>query len=270
MLRSSLLSLADNTRDGVSWTRDMSLFSIIFVAGAVLVSGFISGVFGMAGGMILMGALLLVLPVPTAMVLHGVTQMTSNGWRGLVWRRYVDWKVVLRFASGLAVAGLLFFSVRYVPDRAVVLICLGSLPFVVMVVPNRLILQVDKPLGAEICGFLNAILQFLGGVSGPVLDAFFVRTLFDRRVVVATKAVCQTLAHFTKLAYFLHLGSSMGDEPGDLWLFAMCIGLAIAGTSLSRNILEKLSDAQFRRWTKTILLAVGSVYLVQGLYLYVR
>src|SRR5690606_24016837 len=99
----------------------------------------------------------------------------------------------------------------YVPDRAMVLICLGSLPFVVMAVPARLILQVDKPLGAEICGFLNAVLQFLAGVSGPALDAFFVRTMSDRRAVVATKAVCQTLAHFTKLAYFMHLGSSIGE-----------------------------------------------------------
>ena len=246
----------------------MSLFSILFVAGAVVVSGFISGVFGMAGGMVLMGALLMALPVPTAMVVHGVTQMTSNGWRGLVWRRYVDWKVVLRFAAGLALAGLLFFSVRYVPDRAMVLVCLGGLPFVAMVVPTRLILQVDRPLGAEICGFLNAILQFVAGVSGPVLDVFFVRTLFDRRVVVATKAICQTLAHFTKLAYFMHLGSSVGESSGDLWLLAMCIGLAIGGTSLSRNILERISDAQFRRWTRAILLVVGSVYLLQGGYLY--
>ena len=35
----------------------------------------LSGVFGMAGGLILIGVLLFIFPLPTAMVLHAVTQM---------------------------------------------------------------------------------------------------------------------------------------------------------------------------------------------------
>ena len=37
-------------------------------------TSFLSGVFGMAGGMILVGILLVMIPVPEAMMLHGVTQ----------------------------------------------------------------------------------------------------------------------------------------------------------------------------------------------------
>ena len=48
---------------------------------SILSTAFISGIFGMAGGMILMGILLAMMPVAAAMVLHGVTQMASNGWR---------------------------------------------------------------------------------------------------------------------------------------------------------------------------------------------
>ena len=50
-------------------------------AAAVLFTSFLSGIFGMAGGMILMGLLLAMLPVATAMLLHGITQLASNGWR---------------------------------------------------------------------------------------------------------------------------------------------------------------------------------------------
>ena len=52
---------------------------------AMVGTSFLSGIFGMAGGMILVGILLVLLPVPEAMMLHGVTQMASNGWRGLLW-----------------------------------------------------------------------------------------------------------------------------------------------------------------------------------------
>ncbi|MBI3707351.1 MAG: sulfite exporter TauE/SafE family protein, partial [Proteobacteria bacterium] len=54
-------------------------------------TSFLSGIFGMAGGMILIGVLLALLPLPEAMVLHGVTQMASNGWRAVLWVRYVRW-----------------------------------------------------------------------------------------------------------------------------------------------------------------------------------
>ena len=57
-------------------------------------TSFLSGIFGMAGGMILVGILLALLPLPDAMMLHGVTQMASNGWRALLWWRYVRWSAV--------------------------------------------------------------------------------------------------------------------------------------------------------------------------------
>src|SRR3954463_13626565 len=49
-------------------------------------TAFLSGLFGMAGGLILIGVLLALMPLPTAMVLHAITQMASNGWRAFLWR----------------------------------------------------------------------------------------------------------------------------------------------------------------------------------------
>jgi uncharacterized membrane protein YfcA len=245
----------------------MSVLVIAFLGASALLTGFVSGVFGMAGGMVLMGALLVVLPVPVAMVLHGVTLMSANGWRSMVWRRYADYWVVFRFTVGLAAAYGVFFFVSYVPDRAVVLICLGALPFLVLAVPPRFFPQADSRLGAELCGLINGILQFLAGVSGPVLDAFFIHSKADRRVVVATKAFCQTGAHLAKLAYFLPAGGMVDGARLPLWVYGLSVVLAIAGTSLSRHVLEKLSDRQFQRWSKGILLVMGAVYLIQGLYL---
>ena len=57
------------------------------IGATIVFSSFVSGVFGMAGGLILIGVLLALMPLPTAMVLHAITQMASNGWRGLLWWR---------------------------------------------------------------------------------------------------------------------------------------------------------------------------------------
>jgi uncharacterized membrane protein YfcA len=240
---------------------------ILALAAVVLATSFLSGVFGMAGGMVLMGVLLTFLSVPTAMILHGVTQGASNGWRAFLWRAYIDWTILARYVAGSLVAFALFAAVRFVPDRALVLIALGLLPFAVMAVPAWMAPRVDRRLGAESSGFVSTALQLVSGVSGSALDLVFVRTELDRRHVVATKAVCQVSSHLMKLLYF---GTVAGGETGELgWpVLAMSVALALTGTTLSRGLLERLTNAQFRLWTQRIVMGAGLVYLVQGLWIF--
>ncbi|EWY41639.1 permease [Skermanella stibiiresistens SB22] len=245
----------------------MSAGAVVIIAVIVLATSFLSGIFGMAGGMIYMGALLLLLPVPAAMVLHGVTQTASNGWRAYLWRGYVVWRILLRYLIGSALAFGAFTLVRFVPDPALVLLVLGLTPFLAWMVPERLAPRADRFGGAELCGFIGTAFQLLSGVSGPLLDVFFVRCPLDRRAVVATKAACQVATHLLKLVYF---GRIIGDGGAELgWpVLVISVVLAMAGTSLSRATLERLTDVQFRDWTQRIVLGVGLVYLLQGIVAY--
>lgn len=241
----------------------MSILLAAVFAVVVLATSFLSGVFGMAGGMVLMGVLIFMLPVPTAMVLHGVTQLASNGWRATLWWRYVKPQIVLRFALGSLFSFSVFSLIRLVPDRATVLLLLGFLPFAAVYVPDRIAPRADSLWGAELSGVLSGAFQLLAGVSGPLLDTFFVRAAYDRRVIVATKGACQIVSHTIKLIYFGGVAAAEADLP-PTWLFALAAILAIAGTSLARQVLERLTDAQFRRWTKYIVLTIGTVYMIQG------
>ncbi|MBU4611592.1 sulfite exporter TauE/SafE family protein [Achromobacter sp. GG226] len=239
-----------------------------WLAPAVLLTSLISGVFGMAGGMILMAIMLAFMPVAAAMVLHAITQMTANGWRALIWRQHVVWPIVGRYVFGLAAALALFGFVRYVPDRGVVLIALGLLPFLALALPERAALQADQPWGPQVCGLVNGAVQLLAGVSGPLLDVFFVRSAMDRRAVVATKAACQTLAHGAKLAYFGTFVGAWQAAALEVELVIAAVVLAAIGTSLSRLVLDRLTDHGFRRWTRRIIMAVGLVCLAQGVATY--
>lgn len=238
---------------------------LLITAFSVLATSFISGIFGMAGGMILMGVLVAFMPVSAAMVLHGAAQLTSNGWRAFLWRTHVDVRIFGRFLVGLLLAGLLFAFIGFIPDRALVLITLGVVPFLVLAIPRRFVPQVTTRGGAEMCGFLNTAMQFLAGVSGPLLDIFYVRTDMDRRVVVATKAACQACAHLAKLVYFGQALSGSDSLPA--LVVGLAVGCAVIGTSLSKFVLERLNDKQFRRWTQVLVMAIGTVYLVQGVHL---
>ncbi|PWC38988.1 TSUP family transporter [Azospirillum sp. TSO35-2] len=233
----------------------------------VLVTSFLSGLFGMAGGMVLMGLLLVLLPVPSAMLLHGVTQFTSNGWRAWLWRRHVAWPIVLRFALGSAGAGAIFALVGAVPDQAVSLLILGLTPFLALAVPGRWALDAQKPLHGLLGGFLCMGVQLVAGISGPLLDVFFVRTLMSRQTVVATKATIQVFGHVVKIVYFAPLVAAAPGETVEATVILLSIGMALLGTNLSRRVLDRMSDAQFRLWSRYLVMGTASVYLGQGLLL---
>jgi uncharacterized protein len=234
----------------------------------LLFTSFLSGIFGMAGGMVLMGALLPILPVPAAMVLHAVSQMTSNGWRAALWARYVEWWITARYVAGLLAALAIFSFIQAVPDRAMVLIILGIIPFLAVMIPDRLAPRADRAGGAEIAGLVGTALQLISGVSGPILDIFFVRTPLDRRAVVATKAACQVVTHLTKLIYFGGMAGG-GDAISPL-IIAVAITTGVIGTSASRLVLERITDVQFRRWTRGLVMAIGAVYIAQGIAVYLH
>ena len=72
----------------------------------VLVTATLSGIFGMAGGMILMAFLTFTYSVGAAMMLHGVTQAVSNGYRAVINRSDIVWRLVATNMAGSLAAPL--------------------------------------------------------------------------------------------------------------------------------------------------------------------
>jgi uncharacterized membrane protein YfcA len=242
-------------------------YSILAVS--ALVTSFISGILGMAGGMILMGVLLAMMPLPVAMMLHGITQLAANAWRAFLWRRQVDWRVFRGYAAGALAAVVVFAAVKLVVAKPIALIVMGLTPFVTLALPEKLHLNVERRGHSFACGLVCAALSLTAGVAGPILDIFFVRSQMGRHAVVATKALTQSLSHILKIAFF---GGIVAEEGGAIspWLAALMVALAFTGTSLSRRVLEGMNDSSFRFWTRWTVMALGLFYLGSGLVLVAR
>ena len=243
----------------------LSVLTLTAISVTVVITSFISGILGMAGGMILMGVLLALMPVPAAMMLHGITQMASNGWRAWLWRNEIDWRVFRGTAWGTLAVLAVFSALQLVGSRPVVYLVLGLTPFISYLLPASLKLNVDRRGHPFLCGVVCTILALLAGVSGPLLDVFFLQSKMNRRGVVATKAVSQTFAHLVKIVYF---GALLASAQGSVeWPFALAmVGLAVVGTTMSRKVLERMSDHDFRRWTRNTVTAIGTFYLCSGLW----
>jgi uncharacterized membrane protein YfcA len=240
---------------------------IAALCAAMIGTSFLSGIFGMAGGMILIGILLVLLPVPDAMMLHGITQLASNGWRGLLWWRYVRLGPAACYILGSMIALLIWSFTRYVPSTPVALLLLGLTPFAVRLAPENYRPNPERWQQGILYGLGCMTLILLCGVAGPLVDQFFLGGKLDRREIIATKAACQVFAHAAKLIYFGALVSQTGSL--DPIVAALAVVSSMIGTTLAKRVLEAMSDQQYRRWANGIITAIAGYYVAHGTVLIV-
>ncbi|MGE3142654.1 MAG: TSUP family transporter [Hyphomonadaceae bacterium] len=242
--------------------------AIAVILGAAFATSALSGVFGMAGGLVLMGVLAAALPVRVAFVAHGFIQLIANGWRAVLHRAHVQWRIVGFYALGSICAGALLAFLAFAPSKPWLYALLGLVPAILWLPRRWLSLDAAKPAHALTCGFLVTGLNLIAGVAGPLLDVFFIRTTLTRHQIVSTKAATQVFAHLAKIVVYgaplLQIGAL---EPSLAWTLLAAAPLSMLGTIMGGRILDRMTDKRFLAWTKYLVTGLGAAYLAQAAYL---
>ena len=249
--------------------KSMSPFLTIIILSAVLVTSILSGILGMAGGMVLMGVLVWVLPVQQAMMLHATSQFFANGSRAVIHRKHLHFSSIKYYLFGLFCTLLIFCLITFVPSKMAVFLLMGIGPFIPVIMGGKVKFDFTKPPQAVLCGVLVTCFQLTGGVSGPMLDMFFQKIPMTRHQVVATKAFTQSISHITKFIYFGLIVPKAAESVLSLppWIYIAVIPVAIFGSHLAKYVLNKLTDTQFYKATQIMLWGIGAIYLGKALSL---
>ena len=239
---------------------------IIFAAGLCAV---ISGLFGMAGGLVFMGIIASLMSVSAAMVLHGIVQSVSNGSRSAILREHIRWDILGWQLLGALPAVALMLWAAFTPNKAQLFLVLGLLPLLLWLPKEVLTGDAENPAHAALCGAIVMGLNLSAGVAGPALDFFYVKTALTRKAIVATKAVTMFASHLVKIAYFgipLMRAQGLADLPPP-WVLALAIPAVVLGTKIGTSLLERFSDVGFRKYTRILVTFVGAVYVLRSLAL---
>ena len=236
---------------------------------SVFVTAFISGVLSLGGGSILMGIFGWVLPVSTAMILHGITQAAANASRCWIYRDHIQWNILGYYFVGTIICIGIFSWLAYIPEKAVLFLCLGVLPFFHLLLPKGYALDINRPLNAISCGFLVSACLLIAGVSGPILDIYYVKTPLTRFQIHATKGLTQSIGHVIKIVYFVAIMGLLEEASNILpiWVFIGVIPLAYLGSLASRRVLIAMEDQQFKRYTQNATMLIGLIFLTKGIHL---
>lgn len=235
---------------------------------SALATSLLSGLVGMAGGVVLMAVLVNILPVSSAMVLHGITQFTANGSRTLILRKHLMWRLLPGYILGASAAVAGFSALLFVPEASVVLILVGLFPWLARLQPKSSALNITRPASNIICGFSVTSAQLLAGAAGPLLDLFYLNSGLDRQTVVANKALTQTIGHLLRIFYYGAIISVATPLPN--WLFLAAAIAAVIGTRLGTWLLARWDDQRFQKVSGQIILATGTICMLQGSYQLIR
>lgn len=235
------------------------------ILGSVLATSLLSGVLGMGGGMILMGIFTLMLPVAQAMVLHGLAQLSANGSRALIHFRGIGWGILPYYVAGALLSLGLVSWLGFRTEKWLIYLLLGVFPFLAMRLKHWVELSIDNRWHAAVCGLVVMALQLSAGVSGPVLDVFYLKTKMNRHQIVASKAITQKIGHAIKLGYYGWGAGALFPASLPHWMPYAVVALAFLGSLLGARVLDGLSDAAFQKISRGTIRVLGIVYLIQGL-----
>ena len=158
----------------------MSAIAALFIIVLAFVTATLSGVFGMAGGLVLMGGLALVLPVSAAFVTHGLLQLVANGWRAILHRQHVNWRIVALYALGSLIAGTAMSLIALAPSKPGLFLFMGLLPALLWLPQDWIKLDAAKPAQALLSGIMVTGVNLTAGVAGPLLMPGFTDSIFLR------------------------------------------------------------------------------------------
>jgi uncharacterized membrane protein YfcA len=237
----------------------------IWAAGLLVVASFftsaLTAAFGVGGGVAMMALMGMFLPVAALIPVHGAVQLGSNTGRAWHQRPFIRHDVFLPFLIGSligAVAGA--FVVLQLPDALLKLILGG---FILIITWGR-IPGFDRlgRIGLAVGSAATALLTMMVGATGPLLSSVFAQIIGnDRKALIATHAAGMTIQHTLKIIVFGLAGFAFAAW---LPLVALMIASGYLGTVYGSRLLERLPEAQFRRWFKIGISLLALDLLRQG------
>src|SRR5258708_21629269 len=148
--------------------------SVLALSGATIVfTSFLSGLFGLAGGLFLLSVLLNFFYVASGMILFSIIQLFANVWRVVQWRGYVLWPIFGWYVAGAAISFAGMWMIAFVPDKATVYLALGLMPFAVEALPAAMRPNIEWRGGAFSPRIPTTSVPILARVGAPFFCHFF-------------------------------------------------------------------------------------------------
>jgi len=215
----------------------------------------LSGVAGIGGGTVLIGALYaLGLSPPVAVPLHAAIQAASNGSRAVAFHKDVEWRASGWFLLGALPAPFLIGPVAGRANLHIIELLLAAVILVSVMPEPKDEARVPLKWAMVLAGALATGLGMFTGAVGLFVGRLFLRPEWKKETVIGTLALCQVLGHLLKIAGYGLAGFSVLARPD---LLVPLLIAVVAGTAAAKYLHRYLDEARFRQVFRVILLLLA-------------
>ena len=241
----------------------MAISTVVIISLSVLISSWVSGAFGMAGGLILMVVLLQYLPIGTALVTHAFLQLFTNVLRTYLNFSKINWGIFTTYSLGNLAAFIAFLFIDVEVSKKIVLLTLGGFSLIMPFCKYSPINIFHKKSMFSV-GVITGGLQFATGVGGPLFNIVFLNKKLGREEVIATKSAISALSLVFKIIYFYNLFLQETVSLDLMYITPILLIFGIVGTQWSQDWRQKIGERRFLTVSRWLVSLMGFFCLWEG------
>ena len=244
---------------------------IILIISALITSS-VSAVFGMGGGIILLGIMAIIIPEGYMVVaLHGVIQLFSNTIRTYIFRQHLKKDIIKEFLVGALIGAgisalIVFLLIGLYEVESANQIKVDFLKpmiggFIIWYLFLKGSKKEKKSKSFIKVGSISGLASIFVGATGPLIAPFFLNNYLTKENVIANKAACQMITHLTKIPLFIYFFNV--NYIGEYHLLLPLILAVYIGTNLGKKLLSFIPEKTFKILFKSALTLIA-IKLIAG------
>jgi len=248
--------------------------TIVLVISAFITSS-ISAILGMGGGIILLGIMAIIIPDGYMVIaLHGIIQLISNTTRTYVFKSHINKKIIGEFFIGASIGVaisvvIIFLVIKFYKVSSANEIKVDFLkPIIGIFIIWYLFLKAPKKEKKSKSfikvGSISGLASIFVGATGPLIAPFFLNKNMSKENIIANKAACQMITHFSKIPLFIYFFNVSYINEYKI-LLPLIISVFI-GTTFGKYLLEYIPEELFKKLFRGALTIIA-IRLILTYYL---
>lgn len=217
---------------------------------------------GFGTSTVMIPILVLFVPIPIALLFVGIIHLCGDIWKVVLFKRGLDWKLILAFGlSGIAASFLgasLSLKAQVLPLKQI----LGG--FLILYVAYLFLKRewaLPKTSTTAVCGgMLSGLFAGFFGVGGAVRGAFLTAFNLPKEVYIFTSGLIALFIDVTRVSRYLWGGTRL--EQDLLLSLVLSIPVSFAGAYIAKRFLDRLPQKFFRTFVGAFLGLVGVKLLI--------
>ena len=227
-----------------------------------LVASGIGTATGFGTSTVMVPVMVLFVPLPIALLFVGIIHLCGDIWKVLLFKRGLDWRLILGFGLSGVVASFLGASLSLHVQALPLKRILGA--FLVLYVVYLFLKRewaLPKRHSTAVCGgLLSGLFAGVFGVGGAVRGAFLMAFNLPKEIYIFTSGLIALFIDVTRVSRYIWGGTRLQQDL--LLALILSIPVSFVGAYIAKRSLDRLPQKFFRIFVGVFLAFVGAKLLI--------